>query len=85
MFLETPLFFKTMLILSGQLGIVLSSCFYCIKRARKAYENKTTFLGTFYRGSMNMKKGLDLIPDQLPPDTYPTEMVKQVISEDSSN
>ena len=32
-----------------------------------------------------MKKGLDLIPDQLPPDTYPTEMVKQVISEDSSN
>lgn len=85
MFLETPLFFKTMLILSGQLGIVLSSCFYCIKRARKAYENKTTFLGTFYRGSMNMKKGLDLIPDQLPPDTYPTEMVKQVIKEGSSN
>lgn len=83
MFLETPLFFKTMLILSGQLGIVLSSCFYCIRRARKAYENKTTFLGFFYRGSMNMKKGLDLIPDQLPPNIYPTEMVKPVMNEDS--
>ena len=62
MFLETTLLFKTMLILCGQLFIVLGTCFYCIRAARKAYENNTTFFGLSFRGAVNMNNELDLIP-----------------------
>ena len=62
MFVETSLFFKTMLILCSQISIILAICFYCIREARKAYENDTSFAGMYFRGSMNMSKKLDLVP-----------------------
>ena len=61
MFIETPLIFKTVVILSIQLGLVLITCFHYLKKARIAYENGTTLLGYKFRGSVNMKRKLDLI------------------------
>ena len=78
MFLETTLLFKTMLILSAQLSIVLGGCFYCIRAAHKAYETDSTFLGMSFKGSMNMKKKLDLIPYIKPPLEYPKRMIKNI-------
>ena len=78
MFLETTLLFKTMLILSAQLSIVLGGCFYCIRAAHKAYETDSTFLGMSFKGSMNMKKKLDLIPYLKPPLEYPKRMIKNI-------
>ena len=37
--IETTLFLKTIIILAAQLGLSLATCFYCLKSARKAYEN----------------------------------------------
>jgi|TARA_B100001093_G_scaffold475138_1_gene500449 FtsH-binding integral membrane protein len=85
MFLETTLLFKTMLILCGQLFIVLGTCFYCIKAARKAYENNTSFAGLYFKGSMNMKQQLDLVPYSPAPEFYPSEMFKQVPLKDNPN
>ena len=86
MFLESSLLFKTMLILSGQIAIVLATCFYCINGARKAYENNTSFGGMYFRGSMNMNRQLDLVPYTPAPEYYPSEMFKEVPSKyDSSN
>ena len=81
MFVETTLLFKTMLILCSQLSIILGVCFYCIREARKAYENNTSFAGIYFRGSMNMNKQLDLVPYTPSPEYYPSEMFKQVPSE----
>ena len=61
-----------MLILSSQLGLVLLGCFYFIKGAHYAYENNTTLFGFKFRGSVNMKNQLDLVPYV---DTFPREMV----------
>ena len=72
MLIETTLLFKTMLILSSQLGLVLLGCFYFIKNAHYAYENNTTLFGLKFRGSVNMKNQLDLVPYV---DTFPREMV----------
>ena len=72
MLLETTLIFKTMFILSSQLGLVLLGCFYFIKNAHYAYENNTTFFGFRFRGSVNMKNQLDLVPYV---DTFPRKMV----------
>ena len=85
MLLETSLFFKTMLILCGQLTVVLGTCFYCIREARRAYENNTSFAGIHFRGSMNMNKQLDLVPYTAAPAHYPSEMCKQIPSEDNPN
>ena len=62
MFLETTLLLKTMLILSAQLFVVLGGCFYFIRGANKAYKTDSTFFGMSFKGSMNMKRQLDLIP-----------------------
>ena len=72
MLLETTLIFKTMLILSSQIGLVLLGCFYFIKNAHYAYENNTTLFGLKFRGSVNMKNQLDLVPYV---DTFPRKMV----------
>ena len=85
MLLETSLFFKTMLILCGQLTVVLGTCFYCIREARRAYENNTSFAGIHFRGSMNMNKQLDLVPYTAAPEHYPSEMCKQIPSENNPN
>ena len=85
MLLETSLFFKTMLILCGQLTVVLSTCFYCIRKARRAYENNTSFAGIHFRGSMNMNKQLDLVPYTAAPAHYPSEMCKQIPSKNNPN
>ena len=85
MLLETSLFFKTMLILCGQLTVVLGTCFYCIREARRAYENNTSFAGIHFRGSMNMNKQLDLVPYTKAPEHYPSEMRKQIPSENNPN
>ena len=85
MFLETTLLFKTMLILCGQLFIVLGTCFYCIRAARRAYENNTSFAGLYFKGSMNMKQQLDLVPYSPAPEFYPSEMFKQVPLKDNPN
>jgi FtsH-binding integral membrane protein len=85
MLLETSLFFKTMLILCGQLTVVLGTCFYCIRGARRAYENNTSFAGMHFRGSMNMNKQLDLVPYTKAPEHYPSEMRKQIPSENNPN
>jgi len=81
--LETSLFFKTIFILCGQLSIVLGTCFYCIRGAKKAYENNTSFAGIHFRASMNMNKQLDLVPYYPAPNYYPCEMFKQVPSKDN--
>ena len=85
MLLETSLFFKTMLILCGQLTVVLGTCFYCIREAKRAYENNTSFAGMHFRGSMNMNKQLDLVPYTAAPEHYPSEMCKQIPSEKNPN
>jgi hypothetical protein len=74
MILETTLFLKTIIILSAQLGLSVASCFYCLKSARKAYENNTTFLGSSFRGAVNMKNELDLIPYIKVPKIFPAKM-----------
>ena len=76
MFVETSLIFKTLVILSVQLGIVLMMCFYCLNRAKKAYENNTTFMGLLFRGSVNMKGKLDLIPYLETKKDFPKPMEK---------
>ena len=77
MFLETTLLFKTMMILAGQVGIVFGLSYFCIKGARWAYENNTSFLGYYYRGAMNMNRQLDLVPYKKAPTKYPVEMTKE--------
>ena len=84
MLLETSLFFKTIFILCGQLSIVLGTCFYCIRGARKAFENNTSFAGMRFRASMNMNKQLDLVPYSPAPKHYPCKMFKQAPSKDNS-
>jgi len=74
MFLETTLFLKTMIILAAQLGLSLATCFYCLNSARKAYENNTTFFGYSFRGAVNMKNELDLIPYVEIPKIFPVRM-----------
>ena len=78
MFLETTLLFKTMMILAGQVGIVFGLSYFCIKGARWAYENNTSFLGYYYRGAMNMNRQLDLVPYKKAPTKYPIEMTKLI-------
>ena len=78
MFIETTLLFKTMMILAGQVGIVFGLSYFCIKGARWAYENNTTFLGYYYRGAMNMNRQLDLVPYKKAPTKYPIEMTKLI-------
>ena len=83
MFVETSLFFKTMLILCSQISVILAICFYCIREARKAYENDTSFAGMYFKGSMNLNKQLDLVPYSPSPEYYPSEMFKMVQSKDN--
>ena len=72
--METSLLFKTIVILSMQLGLVLFSCFYFLRKAKEAYQKNTTLLGLSFRGSVNMKGKLDLIPFVKPKDTFPKRM-----------
>ena len=51
-------------------------CFYCLNRAKKAYENNTTFMGLLFRGSVNMKGKLDLIPYLETKKDFPKPMEK---------
>ena len=74
MFMETSLLFKTIVILSMQLGLVLLSCFYFLRKAKEAYQKNTTLLGLSFRGSVNMKGKLDLIPFVKQKDTFPKRM-----------
>ncbi len=74
MLIETSLLFKTIVILSMQLGLVLFSCFYFLRKANEAYKNNTTLLGLSFRGSVNMKGKLDLIPFVKQKDTFPKRM-----------
>ena len=78
MFLETTLLLKTMLILSAQLSVVLGGCFYFIRGANKAYKTDSTFFGMSFKGSMNMKRQLDLIPYFKAPLEYPMKMFKRI-------
>ncbi len=71
MLIETSLLFKTLVILSGQLGIIIATCFYCLKRARIAYETNTSFMGLYYKGAVNLKRKLDLIPYRKVKETFP--------------
>ena len=73
-FMETSLLFKTIVILSMQLGLVLFSCFYFLRKAKEAYQKNTTLLGLSFRGSVNMKGKLDLIPFVKQKDTFPKRM-----------
>ena len=75
MFIETTLLFKTLFILSGQIIVILATCFYFLFRAKEAYENNTTFFGISFKGSVNLKGKLDLIPYLKPKDTFPKKMV----------
>jgi FtsH-binding integral membrane protein len=74
MLIETSLLFKTIVILSIQLGLVLFSCFYFLRKANEAYQNNTTLLGLSFRGSVNMKGKLDLIPFVKQKETFPKRM-----------
>ena len=75
MLLETTLLFKTLVILSGQIIVILATCSYSLFRAKKAYESNTTFFGISFKGSVNLKGKLDLIPYLKPKDTFPKKMV----------
>ena len=85
MFLQTTLLFKTVLILSSQLAIVLVTSFALLKGARKAYENNTSYFGMWFRGSVNMKNQLNLIPYQKPPTHFPAEMSKDIKNKEGKN
>ena len=85
MFLQTTLLFKTVLILSSQLAIVLATSFALLKGARKAYENNTSYFGMWFRGSVNMKNQLNLIPYQKPPTHFPAKMIKDIENEEGKN
>ena len=74
MLIETSLLFKTIVILSMQLGLVLFSCFYFLRKAKEAYQKNTTLLGLSFRGSVNMKGKLDLIPFVKQKETFPKRM-----------
>ena len=74
MLIETSLLFKTIVILSIQLGLVLFSCFYFLRKAKEAYQKNTTLLGLSFRGSVNMKGKLDLIPFVKQKETFPKRM-----------
>ena len=74
MLIETSLLFKTIVILSMQLGLILFSCFYFLRKAKEAYQKNTTLLGLSFRGSVNMKGKLDLIPFVKQKDTFPKRM-----------
>ena len=76
--METSLLFKTMVILSGQIGIVFGIAYFLIKRAKYAYENNTKLFGYSFRGSMNMNKELDLVPYIESPSNYPVDMTKTI-------
>ena len=67
-----------MLILSAQLFVVLGGCFYFIRGANKAYKTDSTFFGMSFKGSMNMKRQLDLIPYIKAPLEYPMKMFKRI-------
>lgn len=71
--METTLLFKTMVILTSQLFIVYITGYYCILKARQAYKNDSTFLDMRFKGSVNMKGKLDLIP-YFYKDTFPKRM-----------
>ena len=72
--METSLLFKTIVILSTQLGLVLFSCLYFLRKAKKAYQDNTTLLGLSFRGSVNMKGKLDLIPFVKQKEAFPKRM-----------
>ena len=72
--METTLFAKTMIILCGQLLIVFGLAFYVLRGAKLAYQNNTKFMGFSFRGAMNLKRELDLIPYVEPKAAYPREM-----------
>jgi len=74
MLIETSLLFKTIVILSMQLGLVLFSCFYFLRKAKEAYQKNTTLLGLSFRGSVNMKGKLDLIPFVKQKEAFPKRM-----------
>ena len=76
--METSLLFKTLIILSAQLGIILIMCFFTLKQARLAYENNTTLFGMSFRGSVNMKNQLNLIPYIQIKETFPKPMYKSI-------
>ena len=78
MFTETTLLFKTILILSGQIGIVFGIAYFLIKRAKYAFENNTKLFGYSFRAAMNMNKELDLVPFMEPPSKYPIDMTKTI-------
>ena len=83
MFIETSLLFKTIIVLSSQLAIVLAGCFFSLRMAREAYEKNSTFMGLSFKGSVNMKRKLDLIPYLKQKDTFPKNMSK-VIDKDTT-
>ena len=81
MFAETTLLFKTMVILSGQIGIVFGLAYFIIQKAKVAFENKTKLFGYSFRGAMNMNKELDLVPYIESPKKFPVFMTKLVAEE----
>jgi FtsH-binding integral membrane protein len=78
MFFETSLLFKTMVILSAQIGIVFGLAYFIIKQAQVAYKNGTKLFGYSFRGAMNMNRELDLVPYHESPKNYPATMSKVV-------
>ena len=78
MLLETTLLFKTLVILSGQIIVILATCSYSLFRAKKAYESNTTFFGISFKGAVNLKGKLDLIPYLKPQEDFPKKMIMHI-------
>ena len=78
MFIETTLLFKTLFILSGQIIVILATCSYFLFKAKEAYENNTTFFGISFKGSVNLKGKLDLIPYLKPQEDFPKKMIMHI-------
>jgi len=83
--METSLYFKTLLILSIQLGIIFVGCFYFLKKAKESYIQGVPFLGLEFIGKKNSRGELDLIPINPDPINEDEKNDSSLITSDTSN
>ena len=76
--METTLLFKTMVILTFELGIAFGLCIYCLKAAKRAALAGKPFFGIDFSLAVNMNNEVDLIPDSSRNIKYPRKMTKFV-------
>ena len=63
--METTLLFKTMIILTFELGSAFGLCIYSLTAAKRASLAGKPFFGIDFTMAVNMKNEIDLIPDSI--------------------